>query len=222
MPDFPLFPVDIPTLALSRALMQVMLAGLLVYVGGRHEHASGARLWAAGFLLNGLSLFLFSISAQGIWDTVCVVGNHLLLGAGSACLLLGFWTFGRQRTQTWLAMLVVAIPLTALLAFEVAWPNARLRVLTSAFGQVVFLLALHASLRRPPRHEIEHIYRRLRVLTLVYAAVLVWSYAAIADLLPTSARVDPGYHRALFSVASLLFSGCSNCPISPFIPTRTL
>jgi len=181
MPDFPLFPVDIPTLALSRALMQVMLAGLLVYVGGRHEHASGARLWAAGFLLNGLSLFLFSISAQGIWDTVCVVGNHLLLGAGSACLLLGFWTFGRQRTQTWLAMLVVAIPLTALLAFEVAWPNARLRVLTSAFGQVVFLLALHASLRRPPRHEIEHIYRRLRVLTLVYAAVLVWSYAAISS-----------------------------------------
>ena len=205
MPDFPLFPVDIPTLALSRALMQVMLAGLLVYVGGRHEQASGARLWAAGFLLNGLSLFLFSISAQGIWDTVCVVGNHLLLGAGSACLLLGFWTFGRQRTQTWLAMLVVAIPLAALLAFELVWPNARLRVLTSAFGQVVFLLALHASLRRPPRHEIEHIYRRLRVLTLVYAAVLVWSYAAIADLLPTSARVDPGYHRALFSVASLLF-----------------
>jgi len=32
MPDFPLFPVDIPTLALSRALMQVMLAGLLVGV----------------------------------------------------------------------------------------------------------------------------------------------------------------------------------------------
>jgi diguanylate cyclase (GGDEF)-like protein len=205
MPDFSLFPLDIPTLALSRGLMQVMLAGLLVYVGGRHEHGNGARLWAAGFLLNGASLFLFSITAHGIWDTVCVVGNHLALGAGSACLLLGFWAFGRQRAQPWLAALMVAIPVVALLAFEVAWPNARLRVLTTAFGQLVFLLALQASLRRPPRHEIEHIYRRLRVLALVYAAVLVWSYAVVANVLPTSSRLDIGYHLAIFSVASLLF-----------------
>jgi hypothetical protein len=134
-----------------------------------------------------------------------VIGNHLLLGAGSACLLLGFWAFGRQRAQPWLAGLTLVIPVVALLAFEAAWPNARLRVLTTAFGQVVFLLALQASLRHPPRTEVEHIYRRSRIPTLVYAAVLVWSYVAIADLLPTSARVDPGYHRALFSVASLLF-----------------
>lgn len=203
MHDFTFLPVDIPTLALSRALMQIMLAALLVYVG--REHGTGARLWAAGFLLNGASLLLFSVSAQGVWDTVCIVGNHLLLGAGSACLLLGFWAFGSQRIQRWLALLVVAIPVVALLAFEVAWPNARLRVLTTAFGQFVFLLALQASLRRPPRHEIEHIYRRLRVLVVAYAAVLVWSYVAIAELLPTSARLDIGYHRALFSVASLLF-----------------
>jgi diguanylate cyclase (GGDEF)-like protein len=205
MPDSSLFPVDIPTLAFSRGLMQIMLAGLLVYVGRRHEQGAGARLWAAGFLLNGASLFLFSITAHGIWDTVCIVGNHLALGAGSACLLLGFWAFGRQRAQPWLAASMVVIPVVALLAFEVAWPNARLRVLTTAFGQFVFLLALQASLRRPPRHEIEHIYRRLRVLAFVYAAVLVWSYAGIAELLPTTARLDIGYHRALFSVASLLF-----------------
>ncbi|MGN6521162.1 MAG: diguanylate cyclase [Dokdonella sp.] len=205
MPDSSLFPLDIPTLALSRGLMQVMLAGLLVYVGGRHEHGNGARLWAAGFLLNGASLFLFSITAKGIWDTVSIVGNHLALGAGSACLLLGFWAFGRQRAQPWLAAAMIAIPAAALLAFEIAWPNARLRVLTTAFGQLVFLLALQASLRRPPRHEIEHIYRRLRVLTLVYAAVLVWSYAVVANVLPTSSRLDIGYHLAIFSVASLLF-----------------
>lgn len=203
MPEFTLLPVDIPTLALSRGLMQIMLAGLLVYIGG--EQGNGARLWAAGFLLNGVSLFLFSIHAEGVWDTVCIVGNHVVLGAGSACLLLGFWSFGRQRARPWLAALVVAIPVGALLAFEAMWPNARLRVLTTAFGQVVFLLALQASLRRPPRHEIEHIYRRLRVLVFVYAAVLVWSYAAIAEVLPTSARLDTGYHLALFSVASLLF-----------------
>ena len=35
--------------------------------------------------------------------------------------------------------------------------------------------------------------------------MLVWSYVVIAELLPTSARLDIGYHRALFSVASLLF-----------------
>ncbi|HEU4663681.1 MAG TPA: GGDEF domain-containing protein [Dokdonella sp.] len=205
MPVSSPFPVDIPTLALSRGLMQIMLAGLLVYVGRRQEQGDGARWWAAGFLFNGASLFLFSITAHGVWDTVFVVGNHLALGAGSACLLLGFWSFGRQPAQPWLAALMVAIPAAALLAFEVMWPNARLRVLTTAFGQFVFLLALQASLRRPPRHEIEHIYRRLRVLVLVYAGVLVWSYAGIADMLPTSARLDIGYHRAMFSVASLLF-----------------
>ena len=149
--------------------------------------------------------FLFSVTAHGVWDTACIVGNHLLLGAGSACLVFGFWVFGRQRAKPWLAASMVAIPLVALLAFEVMWPNARLRVLTTAFGQFVFLLALQASLGHPPRHEIAHLYRRLRVLVLLYAGVLVWSYAAIAELLPTSARVDNGYHLALFSVASLLF-----------------
>lgn len=44
MPDSSLFPVDIPTLAFSRGLMQIMLAGLLVYVGRRHEQGAGARL----------------------------------------------------------------------------------------------------------------------------------------------------------------------------------
>ena len=205
MTDSVFLPIDIPTLALCRGLVQVMLAGLLVYVGGRHEHGNGARLWAAGFLLNGLSLFLFSMRVPDAWESATVVGNHLTLGAASACFLLGFWAFGRQRPQPWLAALMVVIPVVALLAWELAWPNARLRVLTTAFGQFLFLLALQASLRQPPRHEIEHIYRRLRVLVLVYAAVLVWSYANIAGLLPTSARLDIGYHRVVFSVASLLF-----------------
>jgi diguanylate cyclase (GGDEF)-like protein len=39
----------------------------------------------------------------------------------------------------------------------------------------------------------------------VYLLVYVWSYGSIADLLPTTARLDAGYHRTLFSVASLLF-----------------
>jgi diguanylate cyclase (GGDEF)-like protein len=205
MPDSVFLPIDIPTLALSRGLMQLMLAGLLVYVGGGAEHARGSRLWAMGFLLNGVSLFLFSIRAPEALESAFVIGNHLALGAASAFLLLGFWDFGRQRARPWLAWLMIAIPVAGLLAWEVAWPNARLRVLTTAFAQFLFLVALQASLRQPPRHEIEHIYRRLRVLVLVYAAVFVWSYANIAGLLPTSARLDIGYHRVLFSVSSLLF-----------------
>jgi diguanylate cyclase (GGDEF)-like protein len=205
MPDSVFLPIDIPTLALSRGLMQMMLAGLLVYVGGGAEHGRGSRLWAIGFLLNGVSLFLFSIRAPEALESALVIGNHLALGAASAFLLLGFWDFGRQRARPWLAWLMIAIPVAGLLAWEVAWPNARLRVLTTALAQFLFLLALQASLRQPPRYEIEHIYRRLRVLVLVYAAVFVWSYASIAGLLPTSARLDIGYHRVLFSVASLLF-----------------
>jgi len=205
MNDSILLPIDIPTLALSRGLMQMMLAGLIVYVGGRHERGDGARLWAIALLLNGISLFLFVLHLPDPWRTFTIVGNHLTMGAANACFLLGFWAFGRQRQQPWLAALMVAIPAAGMLAWELVWPNARLRVLTSASAQFLFLLVLQASLRHPPRHEIEHIYRRLRVLVLVYAVVLAWSYASIADLLPTSARLDIGYHRVLFSVSSLLF-----------------
>lgn len=200
-----LVPVDIPTLALSRGLMQLMLAGLLACVGGGQEQGRGARLWAAGFLFNGLSLFMFSLRGEGSWESATIVANHLALGVSSACFLLGFWAFGGQRTHRWLAALMVAIPLAGLFAWEIAWPNARLRVLTTAVGQFVFLLALQHGLRDPPRHEVAHIYRRLRVLVLVYAAIVAWSYGNIADLLPTSARLDHAYHRVLFSVASLLF-----------------
>ena len=205
MPDSALIPIDIPTLAFSRGLMQLMLAGLLVYVGDGQELRRGARLWAVGFLFNGISLFLFSIRVPDAWEAAFIATNHLTLGLSSACLLLGFWAFGRQRAQPWVAVLMVAIPAASLVAWEVIWPNARLRVLTTAFAQFLFLMVLQASLRHPPRHEIERIYHRLRVLVLVYAVVFVWSYANIVGLLPTSARLDIGYHRALFSVASLLF-----------------
>ena len=205
MTDSIFVPIDIPTLALVRGLMQLMLAGLLVYIAAGQEHGRGARLWAAGFMLNGTSLFLFSIRTEGAWQSAIAIGNHLTLGAASACFLLGFWAFGGQRTRPWLAMLMIAIPAAGLLAWEIMWPNARMRVLTTAFGQVVFLLALQASLRHPPRQEIERIYRGLRILVFVYAAILVWSYATVAGLLPTTPRMDLGYHRVQFSVASLLF-----------------
>ncbi|MDN5924418.1 MAG: GGDEF domain-containing protein [Xanthomonadales bacterium] len=203
MPHF--LPIDILTLALGRGLMQVMLGGLLAYVGDRGEQGRGARLCAIGFLLNGLSLFLFAIRADGMADVIIIAGNHLAQGAASAYFLLGFWGLGRQRAHPWLALLMVAIPIVSVFAFELAWPNARLRILTSAIGQVVFLLALQASLRCPPRQEVAHIYRFLRVLVVVYTCVLVWAYASVAQLLPVTATVSRDYQRVLFSVASLLF-----------------
>lgn len=198
-------PIDIPTLALARGLVQLMLGGLLAYVSDRDEDGRGARLCAAGFVLNGLSLFLFGIRVQGLGNDLATAGNHLLLGASSACFMLGFWAFGRQRARRWLALVIVAIPIGAVLAFEIALPNARLRILTSAVGQFVFLLALQGSLRQSPRAEVESIYRALRVLVLAYAVVLAWTYASVAHLLPTSTIVDPDYQRTFFSMASLLF-----------------
>src|SRR5690606_10983002 len=70
MSDSILLPIEIPTLALSRGLMQVMLAGLIMYVGGRHQRAGGARLWVVAFLLNGISPFLFVLRLPEPWQAV--------------------------------------------------------------------------------------------------------------------------------------------------------
>ncbi|SFN41639.1 GGDEF domain-containing protein [Dokdonella immobilis] len=198
-------PIDIPTLALSRGLVQMMLGGLLLYLGSRDETASAARLWALGFLLNGLSLFIFPLQIPPGWEQTRTILNHLTLGASSVFFLLGFWMFGDQPRRIWILVLMLAIPIGSLLAWEVLWPNARLRVLCTASGQALFLLALQHSLGSAPRSEIAQICRRLRYVVLAYLLVVIWSYASLADVLPTSAKLDTSYHRSFFSVASLLF-----------------
>lgn len=205
MIEFNIAPLDIPTLALSRSMMQVMLAGLLIYIGSQQEQQNGARFWAAGLLLNGLALFIHATDMEEPWYQVSTVFNHMAFGASSACFLLGFWKFGRQPRHLWLIGLMLVIPMFSLVAWEALWPNARWRILTTASGQALFLFALQFSLGKPPSPEITRIYRRLRVLVLAYMVILVWSYASLADVLPTSARVDPGYHRTFFSVTSMLF-----------------
>lgn len=205
MPDSVFLPIDIPTLAATRGLMQMMLAGLLVYIGSQHDARLAARWWAAGFLLNGVSLFLFAVHTPNGWDTATTVLNHLCLGASSACFLVGFWIFGHQRVRPSLLVLILLFPLASVVLWELLWPNARWRVLCTAAGQATFLLVLQHSLARPPRPEIALIYRRLRIIVLVYFAVFVWSYINIAQLLPTAPRMDLGYHRTIFSVSALLF-----------------
>lgn len=205
MIDIVLLPIDIPTLALSRGLMQMMLAGLLLYLGSRDEGVGAARYWAIGFLLNGISLFVFPIQVPAAWEQPVTVVNHLTLGASSLFFLLGFWKFARQPPRIWILVLMIAIPVASLLAWEALWPNARLRVLSTACGQALFLVTLQGILGSAARSEIARIFRRLRYVVIGYLLIVVWSYASIAGVLPTSARLDAGYHRTLFSVASLLF-----------------
>ncbi len=197
--------IDITTLAFSRGLMQLMLGGLLLYLGSRDQGARGARLWAAGFLFNGLSLFVFALDLPPLWETPSRIVNHMALGVSSAFFLAGFWKFGKQPGRLSLLILVVAIPAFSLLAWEWLWPNARMRILTTASSQALFLLVLQHSLAAPPRVELATIYRRLRLVVIAYLLLVVWGYGSVAEVLPTTARVDIGYHRLLFSGGSLLF-----------------
>ncbi len=205
MSELGVLPVDIPTLALSRGLMQMMLAGLLIYVGSQQARSISARLWAAGLLLNGMALMVFVIVAPPSWEPGVSTINHTAMALGSAFLLLGFWRFNDEPPKLWLLALILGFLLLSLIAWEFLWPNARLRVLSSAAGQAIYLFALQHALRVPPRAEVRHIYSRLRWVVIVYMLIFVWSYASLSDVLPDSARLDKNYHRSFFSVASLLF-----------------
>ncbi|MEO7916245.1 MAG: GGDEF domain-containing protein [Dokdonella sp.] len=198
--------LDIPTLTLSRALVQVVLAGLLIYVGSRQERDDSARFWAMGLFLNGVALLFFLITPTPDWEHFITAANHLALAASGACFLVGFWHFAAQPSNRWLIALLIVIPMVGLLTWDIIWPNTRMRILFSAVGQVVFLLALQNSLKWHPRVEIAAIYRRLRVIVVAYLMVFVWSYANLAHLLPASAELSGIYHRAVFSFSSLLLA----------------
>lgn len=205
MHEFVVLPIDIPTLALSRGVMEMMLGGLLLYLGNRGDDTNAARLWALGFLLNGISLFVYPIQLPATWEYPRTVINHLAQGGSSICFLLGFWIFGQQPRRIWLLVLLIAIPLASLLVWEVLWPNSRLRILCTASGGALFYLLLQHSLRQAPRTELAQIYRRLRFVVIAYLFVFAWSYASLANVLPTTAYAGDSYHRAFFSVSSLLF-----------------
>lgn len=196
--------IDIPTLAVARAVIQLTLAGLIIWTGSRQEQRPGTRWWATGLLLHGLALLFFTIQYTPL-DSLIVALNHMGFGLSSACILIGFWQFGRQSIKPWLVLLIVLIPAMSLLLWEWWLPNARFRVLTTASGQVLFLVALQALLARAPRREMSGIYRALRWITIAYLFLLLWSYTSVAEILPTTARVPPGYHGILFSVGSMLF-----------------
>ncbi len=205
MHEFVILPVDIPTLAFSRGCMQMMLGGLLLYLGNRDEGSHAARWWAIGFFLNGVSLFVYPIEVPSAWERPRTEINHLALGASTVSFLLGFWIFSQQPRRVWLLTLLMAIPLISLIVWELIWPNSRLRILCTAVGQALFLILLQQSLQRAPRRELAQIYRRLRFVAIAYLLIVVWSYASLAEVLPTTPVLNLGYHRAFFSVTSLLF-----------------
>jgi len=197
--------IDIVTMAFTRGIMQMVLGGLLLYLGSRHRDNRAAIWWALGFFANGVSLFAFSIEIPEAWELTRNAINHLTLGAGSVFFLVGFWQFSRQPIKPWLLILLMIFPLISIFAWEIIWPNARYRVLFTATGQVVYLIALQQALSKPFRTEMARIYRRLRYVVILYIVIFVWSYASIADILPTTARQSLAYHRSIFSIASLLF-----------------
>jgi len=196
--------IDTPTLAVARAIIQLTLAGLIIWTGSRQEQRSGTHWWAFGLALHGFALLVFTIRYTPI-ESLLVAVNHLSFGFSSACILMGFWQFGQRQVQRWLLLTIVCIPAISLLLWEWWLPNARLRILTTASGQVIYLLALLAVLARAPRSEMDGIYRSLRWIVGSYALLMVWSYGSLGELLPTTARVPPGYHGVLFSVWSMLF-----------------
>lgn len=196
--------IDTPTLAVARAIIQLTLAGLIIWTGSRQEQRSGTHWWAFGLALHGFALLVFTIHYAPI-ESLLVAVNHLSFGFSSACILMGFWQFGQRQVQRWLLLIIVCIPAISLLLWEWWLPNARLRILTTASGQVIYLVALLAVLARAPRSEMDGIYRSLRWIVGSYALLMVWSYGSLGELLPTTARVPPGYHSVLFSVWSMLF-----------------
>lgn len=198
--------LDIPTLAVARAIIQMTLAGLVVWTGNRQEQRSGTHWWAWGLALHGLGLLLFTVAIEhDLLDSMLTAANHLCFGLSSACILLGFWRFADKPPRLWLIALIIGISVVSLLLWEWAYPNARWRVVTTASGQVVFLVALIAVLTKPPRREMAGIYHALRWVAGAYLPLLLWSYGSAVELLPTTARIPAAYHGVLFSVGSMLF-----------------
>jgi diguanylate cyclase (GGDEF)-like protein len=196
--------IDIPTLAIARAIIQMTLAGLVIWTGNRQEQRSGTEWLASGLALHGLALLLFSIRFEPL-DGLLTAANHLGFGFSSACILVGFWQFGKSPVRGSVLALVVTIPAISLLLWEWWYPNARWRILLTASGQVVFLLALYQILATPMRLEMSGIYRVLRWTTGLYLLLLIWAYGSAVELLPTTARFPTAYHGVAFSVGSMLF-----------------
>ena len=205
MTDLFLFQIDIPTLALTRACIQIFLAGLLLYLGKVSTNSSASQFWALGFLLNGISLVAFTINLPLGWLAFEHIVNHLGLAFSSVFILVGFWTFADQSKQKWILIALITIPIISLLSFFWLWPNTQLRILMTATSQLLFLFALQMALSRSPRQEFKAIYKRLRFMVIVYFVIVFWSYGSVAEVLPTNATEVIGYHRVFFSISSLLF-----------------
>lgn len=196
--------IDTPTLAVARAVIQMTLAGLIIWTGSRQTQRGSERWWAAGLALHGFALLVFTYRYVPL-DSVITAVNHLCFGLSAACILIGFWRFAGMPVQRWLVLLIVGISMLSLVLWEWWTPNARFRILTTASGQVIYLIALQAVLASAPRREMTAIYRTLRWIVIAYTLLMIWSYGSVGGVLPTTARVPPDYHGILFSVGSMLF-----------------
>lgn len=99
--------VDIVTMAFTRGIIQMMLGGLLLYLGSGRLNDRAAVWWALGFLLNGISLFAFAIDVPDGWELFRNAINHVAIGVASIFFLMGFWQFGQQSIKPWLLVLLL-------------------------------------------------------------------------------------------------------------------
>lgn len=198
--------IDIPTLALSRGLIQLVLAGLLWFLRRLDAAQPLPLAWPLGFLLSGAALLTFPVQAPA-YQTAMNVVNHLAAGVSAAALLAGFWQFNGDPVRRAPLLLIVALPVAGLVLGQWLRPDPVIRLACSACAQLICYLLLFTLLAHPFREEVRPLYRGLRVLLGAYLLVFGWQYALI---LAPLAGVEPppagaaGY-RPLFSVASLLF-----------------
>jgi diguanylate cyclase (GGDEF)-like protein len=204
LPGLILPTIDTPTLAVARAIIQMTLAGLILWTGSRQTQRGGERWWSAGLALHGFALLVFTYRYLPL-DSITVVINHLFFGLSAACILIGFWRFADAPVRWGLVALIVGISMLSLVLWEWWMPNSRFRILTTASGQVIYLIVLQAVLAVAPRREMVGIYRALRVIVIAYTLLMIWSYGSLGGVLPNSARVPPDYHGIVFSVGSMLF-----------------
>ncbi len=198
------FTLDIPTLAFTRSLIQIMLGGLVAFIGYHDKEAKGPRFWATALVINGLALFTFPFTIASL-ETLLTTTNHLAIGVSACLFMVGFWRFNQQKTRWAFIYLILSSVFFSLVVWHFVFPNARYRIIMTASAQLLSYLVIQHSLRTPYRPELKSLSNGLRMIILAYSVIFVWSYARVIGILPLSASVTPDYHRALFSIASLLF-----------------
>lgn len=198
--------IDIPTLALCRGLLLMLLSALLWFSMRYDRDVRGPGFWALGFALNGLAILTFLFD-QPYLVPILNLTNHLATGLACCALLFGFWRFNLQPPQWGVLGIIAILPLIGLLISNDLGRNALLRVLFTASAQLVFYLALLQLLLKPFRAEIGQLFGWLRVLITLFLVFFAWQYGQIgARYLELQVDTPNVLYSGIFGIVSLMFT----------------